>query len=160
MNKLPRSSILRYLSLFNILVLFAGTAHASPIEIRRDRTDNTYTFTYDAEEGEITLAASSRRIDRDDRVSFLVGVRADKEAEEGDRLLARISLHLTSRKPVRYDGTFTLVVKDSDGEVVHTQEQDGHFVLRPSSGERRAELTVRFDLPSGDYESFARFRSD
>lgn len=130
------------------------------VEVRRDRTDNTYTFTYDAEEGEITLAASSRRITRDDRVSFLLGVKSDKEAEVGERLIARISLHLTSRKATRYDGTFTLVVKNPDGEVVHKQEEDASFILRPRSGEQRAELRLRFDLPSGDYESFARFRSN
>ncbi|MFN2526424.1 MAG: hypothetical protein ABR505_09210 [Actinomycetota bacterium] len=160
MNTSPRSVWLRRLTVLNLLLTVAGSAQASPVEIRRDRTDNTYTFTYDADEGEITLAASSRRIRRDDRVSFLVGVKSDPDAEVGERLRARISLELSSRKAARYDGTFTLIVKNSDGEVVHKQAEDASFFLRPRAGERRAELKLRFDLPSGDYESIARFRSN
>ncbi len=160
MNRSLRSSLLRYLSVLTLLAILPGTAHASPTEVRRDRTDNTYTFTYDADEGKITLAASSRRITRNDRVSFLVGVKSDADAEVGKRLVARISLQLTSRRPAKYDGVFTLVVKNADGEVVLTQERNGSFLLRPRDGQRRAEFTLRFDLPSGEYESVARFRSN
>lgn len=161
MNRSPRSKILRCLSLpILLVVLSSGLAGAAPTDVGGDRTDNTYTFTYDADEGEITLAASSRRITRNDPVSFLVGVTSDAEAEAGQRLIARITLHLESKKAFRYDGTFTLVVKTPEGDVVLKRDRQEVFVLRPRNGERRAEFKIRFDLPSGDYETFARFRSE
>lgn len=158
MNRSPWSGILRCLSLLPLLVMSTGLAHAAT-DVQRDRTDNTYTFTYDADEGEITLAASSRRITRNDRVSFLVGLRSDPDAEVGERLTARISLQLHARKALRYDGTFSLVVRTPEGEPVLKQERREDFVLRPRDGQRRAEFRMNFDLPSGDYEAHAKFRS-
>ncbi|HEX2240195.1 MAG TPA: hypothetical protein VHJ82_03515 [Actinomycetota bacterium] len=146
--------------MLSLLVILSGSAHAAPIDVRRDRSDNTYTFTYNADDGEITLAASSRRITRNDRVSFLLGIRSDPEAEVGERLIARISLQLHSRKPLRYDGIFTLVVKTPEGDVVLKQTREDDYVLRPRDGERRAHFNMRFDLPSGEYEAHAKFRSD
>lgn len=144
------------------LLLAGAPAHvvAAPLEVERDRTDNGYSFTYDATEGEITEAASSIRFDRRDPVSFVIYVRENTSSDEiGERLRARLSVALNKDRVVRYDGTFWFEITDATGAVVATDGCERKIVLRPKAGSRKAAMSFVFDLPSGSYDAAGYFEA-
>lgn len=154
--KLRLSAVFVLLALLVALVP-TGVA-AAPLDVERDRTDNGYSFTYDAAEGEIVDAASSIRFDRRDPVSFIIYVRENPKSEVvGERLRTRLSVGLNKDRVVRYDGTFSFEITDSAGTVVHTDSRDMKIVLRPKAGERKGSLSFVFDLPSGSYSASGSF---
>jgi hypothetical protein len=123
--------------------------------MKRDRADNALTFSYDAGEGRITNATSSKPpISRGDHVDYTTII--DESATAG-RLVGRIILRLTGERVVKYDGTFTYTVKDSAGDVAFSGTRDRRFTLRPKAGRRSKSMQFSFALPSGDYEVTARF---
>jgi hypothetical protein len=134
-------------------------AAAAPMRIRRDRSDNTMTFTYNAVKGQIKAAASSVFWKSGDRVEFLSYVVERDVAVEGKRLKARIVLRLNRDRAVRYDGRFRFIIQDETGTTVFRRTQNVDLVLRPRRGERRRYLRWILDLPSGKYTAFARFRA-
>ena len=144
-----------------LLVLALSTAAvAAPLNVRSDRSDNTFYFTYESASGRITDSSSSARFVRKDPVSFLLYVtEAAAGAEEGRRLRARFAFELNKRRVVRYRGTFTLEVRNSVGAVVSTDEVSRKVVLRPSRGNRKRDFSINFDLPTGSYEARALFKS-
>lgn len=143
-----------------LVVALCSTAAAAPLNVRSDRSDNTFYFTYEAPSGRITESSSGARFVRKDPVSFLLYVTESAEgAEPGERLRARFAFELNNRRVVRYRGTFTLEVRDSLGAVVYTDDVERKVVLRPTRADRKKDFSLRFDLPSGSYEARALFKS-
>ena len=136
-----------------LFVLLLPIAFAA---VSQDRADNSLTFSYDADADEITGAASSVRHSRGDLVDFITTV-ADREGEPP--LVGRITLRLIGSTPVTYNGTFTFVVTNADGDTAFSQSQVKKFTLRPKAGKRMKRLRYPFDLPSGDYSVRAKFAS-
>lgn len=154
--KFQRAAVAASLAL--LVALAPGLALAAPLEMERDRTDNGYSFTYDATEGEIVDAASSIRFDRRDPVSFVIYVRDNTKSDVvGERLRTRLSVGLSKDRVVRYDGTFWFEITDSAGTVIHTDSRDMKVVLRPKPGQRKASMSFVFDLPSGSYHATGFF---
>lgn len=142
----------------SLVVASASPALAAPLVVQRDRADNGFSFTYDAEEDEIVDAASSLRLDSRDPVSFIVSVSETPDPESGkEPLRGRISLGLSKDRVVRYEGLFTLEITNSEGEVAFTESQERKIVLRPKRGQRKASMSFFFDLPSGGYDVTAYF---
>jgi hypothetical protein len=139
------------------------SAAAFPIEIRRDRSDNTLWFSYNGANGKISSMLSGRRLIRAnrDRVDFFTYVR-EREGAEGKRLVGKLTLRLNRNRAVRYDGRFWLIIVDIETrQVVFKRTKDVNVVLRPRAGRRRLRVLRRvFDLPSGDHRAFGRFRAD
>lgn len=141
-----------------LLAVVPVGALAAPLDVRRDRTDNGYSFTYDATQGEIVDAASSIRFDRRDPVSFIIYVRENTKSDElGERLRTRLSVALNKDRVVRYKGTFSFAITDSAGTVIHSDSRDLKVVLRPKPGARKASMSFVFDLPSGSYNAAGFF---
>ena len=154
--KLQRAVIAVSLAL--LVVVAPGIALAEPLDVERDRTDNGYSFTYDATKGEIVDAASSIRFDRRDPVSFVIYVRENTKSEVvGERLRTRLSVALNKDRAVRYDGTFSFEITDSAGTMVHTDSRELNVVLRPKPGQRKESIAFVFDLPSGSYHATGFF---
>ncbi|MGH2694892.1 MAG: hypothetical protein ACRDJJ_08760 [Actinomycetota bacterium] len=133
-------------------------ASAAPYRMSRDRSDNTFYFEYDAKDGSMPVQTSATVLKRRDRVRFYLYVRRRPGAEEGKRLAGVIRLRLAADRPVRYSGTFVVKVKEAEGPLVLKRSRARRLTLRPRPGHRSARIVVRFDLESGDYEAFARFR--
>ena len=143
-----------------LVVALCATASAAPLDVRSDRSDNTFYFTYESASGRITDSSSSARFVRKDPVSFLLYVaEAPAGAEQGERLRARFAFELNKRRVVRYRGTFTLEVRNSLGAIVYTDDIHRNVILRPARGDRKKDFSVRFDLPTGSYEARALFKS-
>ncbi|MDP9067783.1 MAG: hypothetical protein M3N53_05485 [Actinomycetota bacterium] len=151
--KLPYRSPLVALVGALLSVSLSGAGVAAPLVMSHDRSDNSYSFSYDAASGEIGDAASALRIRRDDPVAFVIYIRENEDAEVGERLKAQLLLGLNKKKVVRYNGTFSFEITDGAGTVVYSDEANRLIVLRPKPGERRARLTFLFDLPSGSYSA-------
>ena len=141
------------------LVLLAGapTVHAAPSEVKQDRSDNTFYFTYDSANEEITNAVSSRMFVKGDKVDFLVYVRETKNKNDSP-LRGKLTLRLLDDRAVRYDGVLNFIVKDSDGAVAYENPAPVDFVLRPKKGSRRAEIRYALNLDSGEYKVVGRFK--
>jgi hypothetical protein len=137
-----------------IFMLLLPVALAAPTVMSRDRADNALYFTYDADDDSIETATSSVRHRRDDPVSFITTI---DETDKTLPLAGMISLRLNAKRPVIYDGTFTLTVTDSNGDVAFSGSKERSFTLRPKSGARNTSMRFLFDLPSGDYEVHGRF---
>lgn len=140
--------------------LTPSPASAAPLEVERDRTDNGYSFTYDAATGEMPQAASSVRFDSRDRVSFVIYVRDNTKSDVvGERLRTVLSLALKKDRVVRYRGTFWFEITDAAGSVVYRDEVARKIVLRPRPGSRKAWMGFVFDLPSGSYNAAGYFEA-
>jgi hypothetical protein len=131
---------------------------AQPIKVRSDRSDNTLYFSYDALTGQIPSAYSSRIAHRGDRVDFFAYVTEREGATTGKRLLGRLVLRLNRDRPVRFHGRFRLIVEDATGLVSFRGTRVVDLVLRPRKGRRSRVIRWIFDLPTGDYTAFGRFR--
>jgi hypothetical protein len=135
-----------------------ATGSAAPYRMGGDRSDNTFYFTYDSEDASMPVQTSATVFKRRDRVRFYLYVRRRPGAEKGRRLAGVVKLHLVAKRPVRYAGNFIVKVKESEGPLVLKRSRTRRITLRPRPGDRTARLEVRFDLESGEYEAFARFR--
>lgn len=143
-----------------VFVLLSSSAGAEPLDVRSDRSDNTFYFTYEGASGEITESSSSARFVRNDPVTFLLYVsEAPEGADDGERLRARFAFELNKRRVVRYRGSFTLEVRNSLGAVAYTDSVERRIVLRPRPGERKKAFKIFFDVPTGSYEAKALFKS-
>ena len=138
-------------------LLAASPATARPLTVEEDVSDNVFSFTYDATDGDLERASSTRILRRNDRVAFLLYVRERAGAELGARLTGRIELELLASRARRYRGTFSVQITDAVGEVVLTVTDRANVLLRPKKGQRTEVLRIRFDLPSGDYGATATF---
>ena len=134
------------------------TAWASPRTMKRDRSDNSQYFQWNAESGEIELATSSRRFQRRDNVDFTAFVSQTKDPGPGRRLTLRVSLALLADHAVRYDGEFRVMISSRNGPENYSWTDEGVVTLRDSKHNRRAAWSSRFDLPSGEYDVFVKFR--
>lgn len=152
-----KGAVRRSLGVLVALVLAAPMAHAGPLAVDEDHSDNTFSFTYDAVEGEIESASSTRILRRRDRVAFLLYVRERDGADTGERLNARIELELLGSRPRHYRGTFSFEVTDARGRVVHTGSKQANVILNPTDRQRTQVLRIPFDLPSGDFSATASF---
>ena len=150
----------RSLLIAMVMLLAAPAAHAGPLGVEQDRSDNTFSFTYNGASGEIERASSSRILRRRDRVAFLLYVRERKEAEIGERLVGRMELDLLVEKALRYRGNFTFEVSDPLGNVIYQGSQYANVLLRPQDRQREEVLRIPFDLPSGEYSAVAFFEAD
>lgn len=141
------------------LLAIPQVAWAAPIRVGRDRADNGYSFTYEAD-GRISSAASSILISSgsNDRVRFITSVRSHPDRPVGRRLVGRIGLTLRGRRSVLYDGTFILRLSTSSGPALK-QIKAKKIILRPCEGQRHAVVRFPFDLPPGDYYMTGRFRA-
>lgn len=142
-----------------MLLGHATSASASMVKPSRDRSDNTHYFEYDATSGQIPTESSGVVFRRNDQVSFMVFAREVEGAPEGERLSASFSLGLNKqvKRPVRYEGAFTFVVKDQLGMVAARLESHQLITLRPRRGKRQAGFSIPFDLPSGSYTARGSF---
>jgi hypothetical protein len=156
--KTRRTSLIA-LSLIVLSLWTVGPAAAAPIKVRSDRSDNTMYFTYNAATGEIVTASSSRILVRGDRVDHFAYVRERSEDIVGRRLQGRVEFRLNRDRAVRYTGRMTLIVENSAGVVAWKGVKNVDFVLRPRRGDRRHLLLWVFDLPAGNYTTYARFRA-
>lgn len=152
-----RSLVRRGLLLTVVLSLGAPAVEAAPKETKRDRSDNTFYFTYDDSDEKITNAVSSRMFVKGDPVDFLVYVRETKSNNDAP-LKGKLTLRLLDDRSVRYAGTFDFVVKDSEGAIVYANPIAVDFVLRPKAGRRRAEIRYALNLDSGEYKVLGRFK--
>lgn len=141
------------------MALLAPPASAAPLQMARDRSDNTFYFTYDASSGWITTASSSGRFVRGDAVSFLIYIAEAPKADRGERLVARFAFELNRKRAVRYAGTFSYELRNDLGVVVHSGSVQRKLVLRPRAGERKKSFSMRFDVPTGAYEAKAFFKA-
>ena len=137
----------------------ASPVSAAPVDVQRDRTDNGFSFSYDAAQGEITDAASSIRIDRTDPVSFVINIRENPNSDEvGRRLRARMSVALNKGHGARrYEGNFWFEIVDGAGTVVYSAARPRELVLRPKPQRRSDVMRFNFDLPSGSYSAAGFF---
>jgi hypothetical protein len=144
-----------------LVALGPTVVFAEPLEMERDRTDNVYSFSYDATEGEIGIATSGIRFDRRDPVSFIIYVRDNEKSDEvGERLRTRLSVGLSKDRTVRYNGTFSFEITDRAGTVVYKDCRELKIVLRPRPGQRNEGFSFVFDLPSGSYDATGYFKRD
>ena len=137
-----------------VFVLLLPVALAAPTVMQRDRADNSMSFTYDADDNDVTQATSSLRIRRGDPVQFTTTV---DDLETDPPIRGWISLRLIEKRTVVYDGTFTFHVRDTAGSVVFRASRHASFTLRSQPGKRTKDLSFRFDLPSGDYSVTSTF---
>lgn len=143
-----------------VVALLAPPASAAPLQVARDRSDNTFYLTYEGASGRITAASSSGRFVRGDAVSFLIYVsEAPEGAERGERLVARFSFELNRKRAVRYAGTFRFELRNDAGVAVHSGSVQRKLVLRPRSGQRKKGFSLPFDVPTGAYEAKAFFKA-
>ena len=140
-----------------VIVFAAPPAEATPTMMAFDRTDNDFAFRY-TRDGSMPTATSSAIFKPGDKVTFFAYVRERKNAPQGRRLGGLLDLALVSPRPVRYDGTFKLIVKRRNGSKALLLTADRRFTLRPEKGERREAVRFWFDLEPGRYTAFARFR--
>lgn len=133
---------------------------AAPYRMAGDRSDNTFSFTYESKDASMPVQTSSTVFKRRDRVRFYLYVRRRPGAEKGRRLAGVVRLRLVGKRPVRYAGSFIVKVKESEGPLVLERTRRRRLTLWPRPGERTARFVVRFDLDSGEYEAFARFRTN
>lgn len=152
-----KGAVKRSLAVLVVLFLAAPMALAGPLAVEEDHSDNTFSFTYDAVDGEIERASSTRILRRRDRVAFLLYVRDRDGADPGERLNARIELELLGSRPRHYRGTFSFEVTDALGRVVHTGSEQANVILKPTDRQRAQVLRIPFDLPSGDFSATASF---
>ena len=138
------------------VALLPARAHAGPVTVEADRTDNAVTFVYDAGSGEIEKDTTERNEDGDG-VSFQVAIRESDDAGSG--LVGRLKLRLDGERHTVYEGWFSLEITDEDGEVAFKRLRPATIHLRPRPGQRRAALPFRFDVPSGTYEAEGSFES-
>lgn len=131
------------------------TAEARPV--KSDRSDNTFYFSYDATQGEITSAASSLQEPRRNPISQHIYVDAVPGAEVGRRLKATVKFKLNAKEKRRFKGSLTLEIRNGATQLVHLQVKEVDFVLRPKPGARRAKVVFRFDLDTGDYSAVSIF---
>jgi hypothetical protein len=139
-----------------MMIVFAAPARATPAIVSFDRSDNDFAFRV-KRDGSMPTATSSAVFKPGDKVTFYAYVRAHPDAPEGRRLAGFLDLALVSPRPVRYDGTFKLVVNHDDGSRALRRTKDVRFTLRPNKGERRGAVRFRFDLEPGRYTAIARF---
>jgi hypothetical protein len=140
--------------------LVSAPVGATATKVRKDVSDNTFYFTYDAQDGVITKATSSALLTKDDKVTFYAYVRDRAGAPVGERLRGLLTLQLLGRKPIRYSGAFTLDVRGSVGVPAYEDDVTRSFTLRPKPGKRKTKVTLPFfDLPSGDYSATASFKA-
>ena len=123
----------------------------------RDRTDNSFSFTYDAEQRRMLRAESSIRYDFDDDVEFTVTVK-ELEGQEPP-LLGRIWFRLLVKKPVAYQGQVRFRVIDAPGDVTFEATREVSFVLKPEEGQRTHRMRFPFEVPTGDYTVTVKFTS-
>lgn len=133
----------------------SGTSLAKPVQA--DRSDNTYYFSYDAGEGEMTSEASSLQEKRNDPISHRIYVDTVAEAEVGQRIKARVIFKLNGRDKRAFRGDVAVEVRDAAAQIVYRSARKVAFVLRPKKGERNKRFIFRFDLPSGDYSATSDF---
>lgn len=118
----------------------------------RDRADNAFEFTYDADTADMVTATSSARFTRDDLVDFTVVVKDVNPTH----LLGRVTMELASDKRVRYQGTLSFKVTDQTGDPVVTIARPVSFTLRPNGVRTKVE-EFPFDVASGTYSVTASF---
>ena len=124
----------------------AAFAHPAASE---GRTDNDVSFTYESDSGTMPSETSSRRKSDQDGVDFKVKV--DESDDSGSGLIGKLRLRLDGEEHATYDGWFSFKVTGEDGEVAFKRMRPATIQLRPQPGHRKASLTFRFDLPSGNY---------
>lgn len=147
--------------LFALLVAFFGGSHAvaTAREVKADRADNTFYFSYDATAGTIDAASSSLQERRRDPVSHRIYVDSVPGAVIGERLRATVNFRLNAREKRRFSGAVLLEIRDAAGQVVYKATKSVDFTLRPRSGSRGHRVTFRFDLQSGDYSATSTFKA-
>jgi hypothetical protein len=153
---------MRYLKATSLLaaaiamaIIGHSAALADPTHVETDRTENQLSFSYDSSEGEIGSQGSRSLSDRDEPVRFTVAVQEGEGSGAG--LIGKLKLRLEGNSKTVYDGWFTLVVTDHEGDVAFQRSRPAHIVLTPRPGMRRAKVTYRFDLPSGSYSAEGSF---
>ena len=136
-------------------IMVHGSAVAAPTYVQEDRTENRLSFSYDSSDGEIGSQGSKQRSEHDEPVRFTVAL---QEAEDtGTGLIGKLRLRLDGGSKTVYDGWFTFVVTDADGNISFQRSRPAHVVLTPRPGMKRAAVTYRFDLPSGTYSAEGTF---
>lgn len=140
-------------------LLAAMPVGASPKRVKRQRSDNTYTFVYDAENEEIVEEQSSAELRRGDHLQFFVYIRERPDGASGPPLVARLRLRLLGRRAMRFAGEFRVRVFRLPGGPAVRRSKPKNFVLRPKRGRRRRVVSIRFGVDSGAYEARAGFRS-
>jgi hypothetical protein len=161
MKRPPARAWAPALLVLSLILTTVSPAHAAPFSYVKDKTDNVFSFTYDAVSGTFTKAGSSALFKARDKVDFLVYIREHPEDVIGQRLKGRLQFGLIKDMTVIYDGTFTLdVFSPAMEDPIYTVSSVQRIVLRPKKGMRKAAIVFPFDLPSGEnYSARATFQA-
>ena len=131
-----------------MLQALSAPVSAETRSVEEDRTDNTFSFEYDAESGSIDSQTSSNRAASNTAVYFRVSVLETEDSGSG--LMAKLTLRLDGDDHTVYDGWIGLHIETESGEVAFHRSKPVSIHLRPQPGQRRATLRFRLDLPSND----------
>lgn len=123
--------------------VWAGTTR-----VDEDKSDNRFSFEYDAGSGSIGSQTSSERATNNPDVHFHVSVRETEDSGSGLRGL--LTLRLDGNDHTIYNGWLGLHIETESGEVAFHRSKPVSIHLRPQPGQRRATLRFRLDLPSHD----------
>ena len=141
-----------------VVGLLAPAVSAAPLTRGPERSDNGIYFRYEEQSRSLPEYGSATTIEnRFDRVKFTLQVGLAPE-EEPDPLVGIVSLRLNGDKPVHYEGSFVIRMRNRAGQRVMNLDLPVDLVLRPRPGKRRANLTKPFDIPAGWYSANAVFR--
>ncbi len=121
------------------------------------RSDNAFTFSYNAEDDTIDYAVSSRRMYRRDGPRTTLSVYVDQApGSKKPRLEGRVVLTQHSKKERNYEGTLRLVIRSGE-DVAYKDSAKVDWTL---GGDHRSRShKFRFDLPTGQYSASGVFRS-
>ena len=136
----------------------SGVAVASPLVANRQASNDATEIAYDDVTATIEVLTDTSAIRIPEKLRMWVDVVSDPAAEVGSRLLGSLRVYLRGDKAMSFDGIFKIVMLNSV-----TSERTGFeiadaFVLRPKPGMRAHRLDYVFDMPTGTYLYFGRYK--
>ena len=136
----------------------SGVAAASPLVANRQASNDATEIAYDDVTATIEVLTDTSAIRIPEKLRMWVDVTSDPAAEVGSRLLGSVRLYLRGDKAMAFDGIFKIVMLDSVTDERTVFEQADAFVLRPQKGMRTHKLDLVFDMPTGTYLYFGRYK--
>ena len=136
----------------------SGVAAASPLVANRQASNDATEIAYDDVTATIEVLTDTSAIRIPEKIRMWVDVTSDPAAEVGSRLLGSVRVYLRGDEAISFDGLFKIVMLNSvTNERTGFEEADA-FVLRPRKGMRSHRLDLVFDMPTGTYLYFGRFK--
>lgn len=149
---------LLFLTILALGLVGGGVASASPLEANRQASNDATEIAYDDVTATIEVLTDISAIRIPEKIRMWVDVTADPAAEVGSRLLGNLRLYLRGDKAMSFDGVFKIVLLESATNERTVFEMADAFVLRPQPGMRAHRLDYVFDMPTGAYLYFGRYK--